>query len=291
MIRIAKRSESQWGMHLVLLLFTAACIFPLLLMFSISISDDKAIYSVGYSIWPSKTSFAAYTYIFQEPSLILKAYGVSSIVTFGGGLLSIIILILVAFPLSRSDFAYRKPVNFLVFFTMLFNGGLIPTYIVVTQVYGLKDSLWALILPYLVLPWYVLLLRTFFSAIPKELIEASQIDGCSENRLLWRIIVPISKPAIATVGLLCILRYWNDWYLSLLYMDNPNYQPLQLLLRTMINNILSLSQDFALGGTADFPTESARMAMAIIAAGPMLFIFLFFQRYFVSGLTVGAIKG
>jgi putative aldouronate transport system permease protein len=292
---VLQRSQpSQWGKHLIFIIVALACIVPLWLVISISITNIQAIYEYGYSIIPRHMNWDAYAYIFADRERILRSYGVTIFVTAVGGLLSITILSMLAYPLSRTDYKYKNSLNFLVFFTMLFNGGLIPTYIVVTQYYHLKDSVWALILPYLVVPWYALLLRTFFTSIPKELIEAAHVDGCSEFRILWGIIVPISKPAIATVGLLCVLKYWNDWYLSLLYIDDIKLVPLQLLLRNMINNIQEIANSAAQGGVlemVEFPSESARMAMAVVAAGPMLFIFTFFQKYFVKGLTVGAIKG
>jgi putative aldouronate transport system permease protein len=279
---------------LLLTIVSLACILPLILVISISFSDIDSIYKHGYTLFPKEFSWEAYTYILSDTRVIMNAYGVSIFITIVGTLFSLAVLCLIAYPLSRREFKFQRPVMFYVFFTMLFNGGLVPWYIVISNYYHLKDTLWVLILPYAVIPWFLILLRTFFAAIPTEIIEAARVEGCSEFRLLLQIILPISKPALATVGLLAVLRYWNDWWLSLLFIDNRNLYPLQLLMHKIMSNIQELARSAGQLGileVVNFPSESARMAMAIIAAGPMLFIFLFFQKYFIKGLTVGALKG
>jgi putative aldouronate transport system permease protein len=279
---------------LLLTIVSLACILPLILVISISFSDIDSIYKHGYTLFPKEFSWEAYTYILSDTKVIMNAYGVSIFITIVGTLFSLAVLCLIAYPLSRREFKFQRPVMFYVFFTMLFNGGLVPWYIVISNYYHLKDTLWVLILPYAVIPWFLILLRTFFAAIPTEIIEAARVEGCSEFRLLLQIILPISKPALATVGLLAVLRYWNDWWLSLLFIDNRNLYPLQLLMHKIMSNIQELARSAGQLGileVVNFPSESARMAMAIIAAGPMLFIFLFFQKYFIKGLTVGALKG
>ena len=277
-----------------LTLISLACVFPLLLVISISFSDIDSIYNSGYRLFPKKISLDAYTYILSDASVILNAYGVSILITVLGSLLSLVVLCLVAYPLSRRDFKHKNPIMFYVFFTMLFNGGLVPWYIVITKLYHLKDTMWVLILPYVVVPWFLILLRTFFASIPTEIVEAARVEGCNEYRLLFGIVVPISRPALATVGLLAVLRYWNDWWLSLLFINDRKWYPLQLLMQKIMSNIEELARSAAQTGIVEmveFPSESARMAMAVIAAGPMLFIFLYFQKYFIRGLTVGALKG
>ncbi|MGQ9631006.1 MAG: carbohydrate ABC transporter permease [bacterium] len=178
---------------------------------------------------------------------------------------------------------------------MLFNGGLVPWYILIVRYLHLKDTLWVLIVPYLVVPWFVLLLRTFFQQIPISLIESAKIDGASEFRIFFSIIVPLSKPALATIGLFICLRYWNDWWLSLLYIEKENLVPLQYMLYRMMANIQFLTSQLTTTAVdidvGKLPNESARMAMCVLAAGPMLFVFPFFQKYFVKGLTAGALKG
>ncbi len=278
----------------ILGIIAVLCIFPVVLVISISLSDINSIYDFGYRVFPKVFSLEAYTYILTDSSKIMNAYGVSIFVTFVGGIISLIVLSLVAYPLSRKEFKYQRPMMFFVFFTMLFNGGLVPWYIVITRYLHLKDTIWVLILPYVVVPWFLILLRTFFSHIPKDIIEAARVDGCSEYRILWQVLYPMATPALATVALLSILRYWNDWWLSLLFIDSQSLVPLQLLMHRIMSNIQELARSAAQGGiieVVEFPSESARMAMAVIAAGPMMFIFLLFQKYFVRGLTVGAIKG
>lgn len=247
----------------------------------------------GFGLIPKTLSTEAYAYIFKYPAQILNSYSVTGAVTIIGSLLSLLIIAMIAFPLSRPDFKHKNKIAFYVYFTMLFNGGLVPTYLVVAKYLGLKDTLWALILPYLVNAWFILLLRTFFQKIPFSIIESVKIDGGSEYRIFFSIILPLSKPALATVGLFILLQYWNDWFLGLLYIDSDKLVPLQFLLYRMMANMEFLSQAGAVQGidVSKFPSESARMAMCIIAAGPVLFVFPFFQKYFVKGLTVGAVKG
>lgn len=291
------RFIARMGSAIPIILLTAvaiACILPLILVLSISFSDIDSIYNYGYTLFPKEFSLDAYSYILRDTSVIIRSYGVSVMVTIIGTFLTLVVLSYIAYPLSRKEFKYKNPIMFYVFFTMLFNGGLVPWYIVITKYYYLKDNMWVLILPYLVVPWFLILLRTFFANIPTEIIEAARVEGCSENRLLLTIIIPVAKPALATVGLLAVLRYWNDWWLSLLFIENRNLYPLQLLMHKIMANIQELARAASQTGiveNVEFPSESARMAMAVIAAGPMLFIFLFFQKYFIRGLTVGALKG
>ena len=183
-----------------------------------------------------------------------------------------------------------------MFFTLLFNGGLVPWYILISKYLQLKDHLAVLILPYLVYPWYVIILRTFFKSVPYELVESAQIDGCGEWRTFWSVVLPMSKPALATVGLLIAFRYWNDWYLGMLFITERELRPLQYLLYSIMSNLEEFERNFhitAIMGdmNATFPSEPVRMAMAVLGAGPMLIVFPFFQKYFVRGLAVGAVKG
>ena len=280
--------------NLILILVSCACFLPLLLVVSISFSDINAIFKYGYSLIPKDVSLEAYKFIFQDASQIIHSYGVSIFVTFVGGALALILTAMIAYTLSRKNYRYNKQLNFFVFFTMLFNGGLVPWYIITTRYLHLKNTIWVLILPYLISAWFVFLLKGFFSNIPYEIIESAKIDGCSEYQIFWHHILPMSKPALATIGLMCILRYWNDWWLSLLYIDKQNLIPLQYLLQRIMSDIQELANmpsSMGIETALNFPSESARMAMAVIAAGPMLFIFPFFQKYFVKGLTVGSVKG
>jgi putative aldouronate transport system permease protein len=227
---------------------------------------------------------------------IIRAYGVTTFTTFVGTFLSVLVMALCAYPLSRPDFKWRYPLTFFIFFTMLFGGGLIPTYIVITKYYGLGDTIWVYILPSLANAFQIIIFRTFFAGLPFSLIESAKLDGASELKIFFKIILPLSKPAIATIGLFNVLGRWNEWMTALIYIRDDKLYTLQFLLQRIlmeveyINNIATeLSVDF--GSTMDVPTETVRFAMAIVAAGPMLFVFPFFQKYFAKGLTIGGVKG
>ncbi|WP_304943039.1 carbohydrate ABC transporter permease [Vallitalea guaymasensis] len=280
--------------HIVLMIFAILCIIPIIAIISISLSNETDIALKGYSLIPRGLTTRAYSIIFKNPKQILNSYLVSITITAVGGALGLLVTSLIAYPLSRKDFIYKKKLTFYVFFTLLFNGGLVPWYIVITRYLHLQNTIWVLILPYIAIPWYILLLRTYFSKIPKSIIESAKIDGSSEFGTFFKIVLPLSKPALATIGLFIILHYWNDWWLSLLYIEKEKLIPLQYMLYRIMNNIQFLTTQMQTGAVTvkvgDLPNESARMAMCIIAAGPMLFLFPFFQKYFVKGLTVGAVK-
>ena len=280
---------------IILTLFALTCIIPIIAVLSISLSDEMDILRHGYKLIPQKISLTAYEYIFKVPKQILQGYFISLSVTGVGTALSLFLIAMLAYPLSRRDFKYRNPLAFYIFFTMLFNGGLVPWYILIVRYLHLKDTWWVLVLPYLVLPLFVLLLKTFFQQIPIGIIESAKLDGASELRTFFTIVVPLSKPALAAIGLFILLRYWNDWWLPLLYIESESLVPLQYMLHRMMANIQFLTQQLRTTqmtiDISKLPNESARMAMCILAAGPMLFIFPFFQKYFIKGLTVGAIKG
>ena len=280
---------------IILTLFALTCIIPIIAVLSISLSDEMDILRHGYKLIPQKISLTAYEYIFKVPKQILQGYFISLSVTGVGTALSLFLIAMLAYPLSRRDFKYRNPLAFYIFFTMLFNGGLVPWYILIVRYLHLKDTWWVLVLPYLVAPWFILLLKTFFQQIPIGIIESAKLDGASELRTFFTIVVPLSKPAMAAIGLFILLRYWNDWWLPLLYIESESLVPLQYMLHRMMANIQFLTQQLRTTqmtiDISKLPNESARMAMCILAAGPMLFIFPFFQKYFIKGLTVGAIKG
>jgi putative aldouronate transport system permease protein len=286
---------SRGIIHAVMIVFSALCIIPLIAVLSISLSGEQSIKQQGYTLVPREWSGAAFAHIFRNPQGILHSYLITSIVTSLGTFLSLLVISLLAYPLSRPDYRYRNKVTFYVFFTMLFNGGLVPWYILIVRYLLLKNTLLVLIVPYLVVPWFVLLLRTFFRQLPLSLFESARIDGANELRSYWAILLPLSKPALATIGLFICLNYWNDWWLALLYIESEKLVPLQYMLYRMMNNIVFLtSQMTSTAITIDlskFPNESARMAMCVLAAGPMLFIFPFFQKYFVRGLMAGSLKG
>lgn len=288
-----KGALTQAIINLALLIISLAFLFPLLLVISSSLTDETTLARTGFALIPPKISFDAYNFIRLDPGRIVKAYSVTLTTTTVGTTVGLLVMSMLAYALSRQDFGWRRPLSFFVIFTMLFHGGLIPTYILVTQTLRLKDSLLALILPYLVVPWYVFLLRTYFATLPKELIESAKIDGASEWRVFFQIVIPLSTPALATVGLFCILMYWNDWWLPLLYIDSPDKFPLQYLLYSIQKSaeFLTTGEASAMLQAIELPVQSMRMAMAVVAMGPIAIVFLALQRYFVRGMLVGSLKG
>lgn len=287
----------EWG-HLTLnglmIVITLLFLVPLLVVVSASFTDDIALTKNGYTVLPSQLSFDAYAYILRNPEQMLQAYGVTLFVTTVGTAAGLLVMSLFAYALSRTEFTWRRPFSFLIFFTMLFSGGLVPVYILVTQYLKLRDTLTVLILPYLFSPWFVFLLRTYFSQLPKEFVDSARIDGASEWQIYARVILPLSTPALATVSLFLILQFWNDYWLSLLYINDPKLFPIQYLLYAILRNaefITSNTQSSAMMGSIRVPVQTIRMAMAVIAMGPVAIAFLALQRYFVRGLTIGGIKG
>jgi putative aldouronate transport system permease protein len=294
-IKISKKTDTI--INIVMIILCLTCLYPILTVFSVSITDEKTINLFGYHLIPRKISFSSYEFIFREAGNILRAYGVTIFVTVTGSLISLIIISLYAYPLSREDFKYRKLFIFLVFFTMLFNAGLVPWYMVYTNVLRIKNTIFALILPGLVTPLYVLIIRTFFiTTIPEQIIEAAKIDGASEFRIFFQIILPVAKPSLATIGLFNVLYYWNDWYSPLLFITDEklfNLQYMMYKIEQSINYLVTnIPQGIPLSEILkNIPAQSARMAMAMIAIGPVILAYPFFQRYFIAGLTIGSVKG
>lgn len=290
-----KKILPEIAINTIFILFGLACIFPMLSIISVSFSNEADIIKNGYSIVPQKFDISAYAYILYKPIQILNAYKVSLFVSIFGTIASLMVVSGIAYTLSRNDYKLKGKLSFYVFFTMLFNGGMVPTYILISNYLHLKNTIWVLILPYMATPWFILILRTFMQKIPMEIIESCKIDGASEFKIYFKMILPLAKPGLATVGLFILLQYWNDWWLSLLYIETESLVPLQYMLYRMMQNIdfLTSSSNLMPPGmkAAKLPSESARMGMAMLAAGPMLAVFPFFQKYFVKGLTVGAVKG
>ncbi|UKS26985.1 carbohydrate ABC transporter permease [Paenibacillus sp. HWE-109] len=290
---IIKSRMGLFLIHIVLLLSSIACIIPIVLVLAASFTSENTILTKGYSLFPSEITLEAYRFIFENPKQIINSYVVTIFVTVTGTLLSIMITAMVAYVIGRKDFFLANKISFFIFFTLLFSGGLVPWYILISRILHLKDTPFALILPYVVTPFLVLLMKGFMSTIPFALIESAKMDGASEYRVFFSIIIPISKSGLATIALFSVLIYWNDYWLSLLFIDTGKYVSLQLLLYRIMSNIDFLNSALSVANTSNIvlPSQSARFALAVVAAGPMLFIFPFFQRFFVKGITVGSIKG
>lgn len=294
MLTDRKSKKANISINIILAMVSICFIIPLIYVISVSFSSQQNLSDYGYRLIPKSISLEAYKYIFKSPNLILDAYSISIFVTVVGTLLSLIITAMLSYVISRKSYRYRKITAFIIYFTMLFNGGLVPWYMLISRYLHLRDNIFALIIPYLVNSWFVLLMKGFMQSLPIEMFESAKVDGASENRIFFRIVLPLSKSGLATVGLFIALMYWNDWWLALLFIDNQKLIPLQFMLNRIMSNISFLSSGLSRNiniDTSKFPSEAARMAMCALAAGPMLFVFPFFQKYFVKGLTVGSVKG
>lgn len=284
--------------NLILFTYGFLCVVPLLLIITASLTEEKLLAIHGYSFIPKNITTYAYEYIFTNTPQVVTAYGISILVTVVGTVLSVLIMALYAFPISRPDFRYKNFFSFFLIFTMLFNGGMVSTYLIGVNVLGLKDNLWGLIFPYLMNAFSVIILRTFYKTnIPVSLIESAKIDGAGEFMIFFKIVFPLALPGIATVAMFAMIKYWNDWFLASLYINEPNLAPLPYLLYQLQTSMQYLLQNSStMGGRAadvlaKMPSEAARMAMVVIGVGPVVLTFPFFQKYFVKGLTLGSIKG
>lgn len=285
----------QLVMNLIMICLCVCVIVPLLVVISISFSDEKDVLLNGYNMIPRVFSTSAYEYVFKNPQTVLDAYKITILVSFLFMGLGVFFMAMMAYPLSRKFLKGRQGMGFYLYFTMMFSGGLVPTYILLTQYLHMGDTIWVYILPNLISPWYVFMLRTFISQIPDALPESAYIDGASEFRIFLQIILPMSKSSLAAVALFTFLIKWNDWYNSMIYINDQKLISLQYLLQRIMLNAKILQDEGAMSSglvnVTEIPTETTRMAMAVIAAGPALVAFPFFQKYFVKGVAVGAVKG
>ena len=287
-----KKSTGQIVLHMVFLVLMVVYILPFLVLIASSFTDETALIQNGYSLIPSRFSLEAYVTAFRNPMKMVLAYGVNIFYTLIGTALSTLVVALLAYPLSRDNFIWQKQLNFFVYFTMLFSGGLVPSYLLIRNILHMDDTIWVYIVPCLVSAYNVLIIRTSYRAIPNELVEAAEIDGAHELYICFRIIIPLSKASIASVSFLYLVDRWNDWMTSMLYIRNPDLYSLQYLLQKLLREAEAL-KNYAAAGDAStvMPTETLRFAMAIVAAGPVLVIFPFFQKYFTKGMTLGGVKG
>ena len=280
--------------HAVLILLTLAAIVPFVLLIIASFPDNNVAITEGFSFFPSKWSTDAYQYIVNEKDTMLRAYGITIVVTLIGTTLGLLISVMLAYSLANSDLPGRNFMTFFVTLTMLFNGGLVPTYLIYTNVFHIKDTLAALIVPNLLMNGFnVILIRNYFATgVPTVLYEAARIDGASEFYIFYRIALPLSKPILATVGLLMGIAYWNDWQNGLYYLNDTSLYSIQNILNRINENISFLASNSTSGvKISDLPTSTIRMAIAVIGILPIVCIYPFFQEYFVRGIAVGAVKG
>ena len=294
--RISRRANIL--LNIMFLILALICVIPAVLVVSISFSAEQSITDYGYRLIPKIISLDGYGYLLKQGALIIRALGVSLFVTIVGTVLGTLLTTLMGYVLSRPDYKLNGFLTMLVFIPMVFNGGLVSTYFIVSQFLHLKNTLWALILPLSVSSFNVVICRTFFkTTIPEELIESAKMDGATQFKIFFQIVLPISLPVIATIGLFLCFAYWNDWYQSMLYIANQRLYSLQALLNAIMTNINMLAQNAATMGAsmadmvANMPKEAARMAIVVIIVLPIACAYPFFQKYFISGLTVGAVKG
>lgn len=290
-----KSKAEQLILNIIFIIFCALILYPFLLVAAVSFTDEKTIINEGYKLIPSVFSLEAYKYVFRNPGSVINAYKVTAIFSVATMIGSVVLQSCLAYAIANKKLKGRMQISFILYFTMLFSGGLVPTYILMTQYLHLDDTIWVYIIPALVSPWNVFMIRTQFQALPDGLMEAAKVDGASQYRTLFQIVMPLSKPVLATVALTTFLGKWNDWMTSMLYINDENLISLQYLLQRIMQNIQMLQNDSAsamgLMDYSDIPSETVRMAMAIVVAGPALLVFPFFQKYFVKGLTVGSVKG
>ncbi len=280
---------------IILTFLVIVTLLPIVLLVIASFTKEQVLVQNGYTFFPKALSLDAYYYMVKQGAVIVRSYGVSFLVTVLGTVMSVAVTTTLAYPMARKSFRYKNVLSFFVFFTMLFNGGIVPSYIMWSRFFHIKNTLWALIIPnYMVTAFNVILVKNFYqNNVPDALVEAAQIDGASELKTFYRIMFPLSRPVVATISLFTGLCYWNDWTNGLYYVDNEKLFSIQLLLMKIMNNIQALKANTALmgTGTVELPGTSVRMAMAFVGILPILIVYPFVQKYLVEGVVIGAVKG
>lgn len=296
MIQSKSSQRFQILANSVMTVVTILIIIPFILLFMSSITSENALIRDGYSFFPKEISLEAYRYILKNASSVFRSYGITILVTLVGTAGNTLLSALLAYPLSLKDLPFKRAITFYVFFTMLFNGGLVPSYLMWSGTFHINNTIWAYIMPgFLMSAMNVLLIRTFFAnSIPDALFEAAQIDGASQFRIFGTIVLPLGKPILVAMGLFAGLGYWNDWTNGLYYVRDTNLYGIQNLLNKMITDIKVLSSGMSGGGSvaaANIPSASVRMAIAFVAMVPILCCYPFLQKYFAKGIAIGAVKG
>ncbi len=296
MVKSKKMRVYQAVINVILILVTLTIVVPLILLFISSISSEKSLIANGYSFFPSEFSLEGYRYIWQNKGTVLRAYGMTIVVTAIGTVINVLLSAMMAYALSNTKLLFRRVINFFIFFTMIFSGGLVPAYIMWTSTFHIKNTIFALLVPNLLLsPMNVILIRTYMmTSVPSALYEAAQIDGGGHRVCFLNVALPLSKPILVTMGLFAGLAYWNDWTNGLYYLTDPKLYSVQVLLNKMIQDIQAIQANSvaAAAGTAmTVPQISIRMAIAFVALLPILIIYPFLQKYFAEGIALGSVKG
>jgi ABC-type glycerol-3-phosphate transport system permease component len=280
--------------YIFISLFALMCLVPFVLMISTSFSTESEITKTGFALIPKGFTFTAYELLLKNSKQLFGAYIVTIVMTICGTFIGLFIISMTGYALQRKDFPFRNGISFYIYFTTLFQGGLVPYYILVTKYMGLKDNYLAVFLPLLMTPWLIILMKNFIKSIPYEITESGKIDGAGDITIFVKLILPMLKPALATIGLFLALNYWNEWYQSMLFLSaKVEFRPLQYHLYKIINEVVSLRNSVAATVTqvTSLPLETLKMATAVVATGPIIFLYPFVQKYFISGITVGAVKG
>lgn len=293
---IEKNNHFQVMANICMIVLCLFCLLPLWLLIASSVTNEQALIKYGYSLIPRELDLAAYKYILLDSTQLVRGYALSVVVTVSGTAANLAMTTLFAYPLSRRDLPGRKGISFFLFFTMLFNGGLVPSYIMWTQTFHIKNTLWALIIPNLLMGTFnVIMMRTYLTSnIPEEVIDAAKIDGAGEGRILLEIVVPMSRAILSTLALLVGLGYWNDWLNGLYYISNDKYYSIQVLLNKMLMDTQFLMSSASKGlniDTSQLPSTGIKMAIAVMGILPVMAVYPFLQKYLVKGITIGAVKG
>jgi len=277
-----------------ILIFSVFCLLPFLMMISASFSDENVITTEGIGILPKGFNIEAYKILFKTPKYIIGSYIVTIALTVSGTIIGLFIISMTGYALSRPDFFLRNKISFFFYFTTLFSAGLVPSYLWMTRYLQLKDNYLAVLLPLLMSPWLIILMRNFVKSVPIEITESGKMDGANDFSIYLHLILPMLKPALATIGLFLALNYWNEWYQSLLYIPGLDFKPLQYYLYKIVNETAALRQSLAgsaVTQVANLPTITLKMATAVLVTGPIIFLYPFVQKYFISGIAIGAVKG
>lgn len=297
-MKIKEDGATKWFRfiaYVVVVTGSVLCLLPFLLIISASLTSNEEIVREGYNLIPSSFTLDAYKIVFMFPEDLLRAYGVTTFVTIVGTAIGLLLMTMAGYVLQRKDFKYRNFFSFFIYFTTLFGGGLVPYYMLITNYLKFGNTMNALIWPSLMTPFLIILMRSFIhSAVPDEVVESAKIDGANDFVIYYRVVLPLSVPGLATVGLFLALHYWNDWFHSALFINDTAKYQLQFYLYNIINTSNFLNSIGAGAGvvlSGPVPSESMKMAMAVVVTGPILLLYPFIQRYFVKGLTIGAVKG
>ncbi len=281
--------------YCIITIFSVLCIIPFWMIAASSFASESSIRLSGFTLWPAETDLTSYELLLRAPDQMLGAYCVTIGLALVGTIVGLFIIAMTGYALQRRDFPFRNGIMFYIYFTSLFSAGLVPFYLLIVQTLGLRDTYWSILLPLLMSPWLIVLMKNFVKSIPHEITESGKIDGAGDFRIFITLILPSLKPALATIGLFLALGYWNEWYYSSLFLTSKvEYRPLQYHLYNVVNKVASLKNSVAASNVVlptNLPTETLKMATATLATGPIILLYPFVQKYFVAGLTVGSVKG